>query len=74
MQKLYAQIHSYLLYQDFHVLTVYVVDVLDQLVLAGEGGTCGGYEVYKFLLCGADLAVCFQLDACAIVVATVVGR
>ena len=62
-----------LLYQDFHVLAVHVVDVLYQLVLAGEGGSCGRYEVYKFLLCGADLAVCFQLDACAIVVAVVIG-
>ena len=33
----------------------------------------GGYEAYEVFLRGADLAACFQLDACAVVVAAVIG-
>ncbi len=62
-----------LLHQHFHVLPVHVIDILDQLIPAVQHGACGGDEPDQFLLRGADLAVCLQLDARAVIVTVVAG-
>ena len=61
------------LHQDFRVLPVHVVDVLYELILAGEDCSCWGNELDQLFLRGAYLPGYFQLDSRAVVVAVVVG-